>query len=207
MKKISYVLVLLILLVFCYQNIQAYEEYQVGRKVIYNDEDYYVIRKSDKNKKYVTLIRNRPLSMQELIEYGSDVQNSSYAAKVTYVSPDVYIPANNYRNNYLYADSYVKSLVDYWMENYLNMDDLVIDSNGYKARIIDNSDLSALEYVVTPYYYQNGPEIHIRGFTYNLDGSEKPWLNYNNENMLTSIFFEDHTMSSPSSDRTYRWQG
>ena len=81
----------LLLLVFCciFFNIKAlaFREYQSGDKVIFNDEDYYVISDSDGSKKYITLVKAKALTVDEIARYGKD-NNGNLFVNSHYINLD-----------------------------------------------------------------------------------------------------------------------
>lgn len=181
-------------------NVYAYDSYRIGDKIQFNNEDYYVIDNSNESKNYVTLLKALPLTEYEIDIYNNNVINDSYIAHLTYLRPDT-SHANDYDYEFDYDDSYVKTIVDYWAENVINDDDLVF-VDGYKARLLDNSDLPNIEF---DFYYEqiyNGGGLHFYSFDCRpIDGSSyKEWLNYNNEIMLTAIRYNWFVMHEGVND-------
>lgn len=71
MKKI----VKIILIITCClitEKIYAYESYIVGDKLKVDGDYYFVLRNSDSNTNYITLLKETPLTVDELYSYGKD---------------------------------------------------------------------------------------------------------------------------------------
>ena len=72
----------------------AYEEYKIGDKITYNDEEYYVIENSDSSANYVTLLKTKPLTIEELYKYGRDENDhlfvNEYSLQTIDTENDIY---------------------------------------------------------------------------------------------------------------------
>ncbi len=71
-KKGKLLLIAFICIFFINMKTLAFKEYKAGDKVIFNDEEYYVISDSDSSKKYITLLKNKALTVDEIARFGSD---------------------------------------------------------------------------------------------------------------------------------------
>ena len=54
------------------EKIYHYNKYKVGDEIEYNGEKYHVIEKSGTGKKYLTILKDKPLTVEELYKYGKD---------------------------------------------------------------------------------------------------------------------------------------
>ena len=83
-----------------------YKEYTVGQEVRYNNVDYYVIKDSDATESSVTLLKEEPLTAEEITLYsdGTGANANGYGGIEYGISSD-------------YTVSYVKIVVDSW-KNY-----------------------------------------------------------------------------------------
>lgn len=123
-----------------------YEKYNFGEEINYKGSKYYVLEKSGTNQNYITLLKSSPLTMNEINNYKSNLLNtikkSDNSGKVSYCNVE------DYSNDY--DKSKIKKVVDNWSKIELNDDDLV-SVDGYKARLINDSDIvSNLNYDVFP---------------------------------------------------------
>ena len=192
MKNKILIIILIIEIIFIADKVNAYEKYNIGKEINYNNQKFYVIEESDDDTDYITLLKENPLTNEELNRYKGDSQNSSYAAKISYINERVYGSSFMYP----YDESNPKPIIDYWLNNEINSDDLV-EVDGYKARLLNNSDMSSLGYEAEYEYQQNGPEVILKNIKFipQQGSSKKSWLDYNGEKMLTSFvyyfFFEN----------------
>ena len=118
--------------------------YNIGEKVVYNGETYYVIQNSDDIKDYVTLLKNKPLTYNEVITYKGNLgtvffQNSNGIGLVNYYKSDACTADNNDSDcTTNYNDSFVKIIVDNWSNS---IDSNLVEVNGYKARLLNLDEL------------------------------------------------------------------
>ena len=68
MKKLLFI-VLMIMTLFMCNKVYAYKEYNVGDEITYRDELYYVIENSNKDENYITLLKDIPLTVEEVNSY------------------------------------------------------------------------------------------------------------------------------------------
>ena len=71
MKKI-YRILCIICLTIVLNKVKAYEEYSIGDTVNYKNDSYYVIENSDSDTNYVTLLKAKPFTVDEINKYGQD---------------------------------------------------------------------------------------------------------------------------------------
>ena len=62
-----------------YKDVIYYSEYNIGDIIKYNNEDYYVINTSSENENYVTVIKAKSLTTNELYKYGRDKNGHLFA--------------------------------------------------------------------------------------------------------------------------------
>lgn len=122
-------------------NIKKYNEYKVCDEIEYNGDNYYVIDNSNGNKKYVTLLKKNPLSISEIENVSTNDEGKIVYYDYIKMGNKNFLEHWNRYEYYLqlnlsYNDSIVKRIVDNWVNNEINSDDLV-EVNGYKARILD----------------------------------------------------------------------
>ena len=131
MKKIRLCIFIMMILFFGRINVLAYNSYKVGEIIYYNNSRYYVIQNSNKNQNYITLLKMDFLDQYQLARYKDQDYNA-----FGYYFP--FTIGSAYNNNY--DSSSVKVVVDNWVINELNSDDLV-EIDGYKARLLSIDDL------------------------------------------------------------------
>lgn len=158
MKRVLFLLVLFLLPIgFIFA-----EDIEKGDKVTYNNIDYFVLSVNDD---YYTLIKDRPLTVDEVKQYGighinrysntviyvpggpqttQDVEDmDGYGAIAYYSSPTCENMTNNDRSgcNSSYDSSEVKYVVDAWATQNLNSSDLKKDKLGYSYRLITSDEI------------------------------------------------------------------
>ena len=70
MKKIIHFIIIFVSIFVLSNSINAWSKYEIGNKVTYNENDYYVIKNSDENNDTVTMLKAEPLSVEEVNTYG-----------------------------------------------------------------------------------------------------------------------------------------
>jgi len=80
MKK-KYILLFILVSLMFFSKVEAYEEYKIGDKVRYDGNSYYVISNSDKNTNYVTLLKEKSLTVDEINKYGRDESGKLFVNK------------------------------------------------------------------------------------------------------------------------------
>ena len=115
----------------------TYVAYSVGDEVRYNNIDYYVINDSDESESTVTLLKAVPLLASDVNTYEVLLNMTSAVSSGSGTGATIYSSSNNSE----YSTSYVKRIVDAWINDNANETDLVIDSTGYSARLITLDEL------------------------------------------------------------------
>ena len=115
-----------------------YKEYKFGDVIYYHGDKYYVLENSGNDKNYVTLLRDSSLTLDDLPNLKDNILNnmrlSNNMGFINYSCNENEICSNKYES------SNIKKIVDNWMKEVLNEDEL-IEVDGYKARIISKEDL------------------------------------------------------------------
>ena len=165
MKKILFGLLVLVNMFLC-KTVKAesinYEKYNVGDLVEVNNERYYVVNQSDSSKEYVTLLKAKPLTTEEVNIYGkvntdeNRVNKYSYESKGTaldiagygamayytsetcgYTDSSVKIE-ENCTNNYQGSD--IEFVINNWaLDKFLNNELMPVDN--YSARLLTYKEL------------------------------------------------------------------
>lgn len=136
MKKFYYIFVLIGFL-FYVNNVYAYQSYNIGDMITYNGDDYYVIEKSDEEKNYVTLLKDKFLTSSEIEKYKGDIaEYGMYGKMGLYSAKDDSTMAKNY------DDTKIKVVVDNWAE--LEFGNDLVNVDGYKSRLLNLADISNL---------------------------------------------------------------
>ena len=186
-----------------------YKKYSIGDTVNYNDMNFYVIKESDENTNYVTLLKAEPFSKSEVDYYGVghvNVYDSSHndngsqgeayenggvayyssqncrRSGVDDVGYEVYI-INGCKTDYLTSD--VKFIVDAWTSEKINEFDLVVDSTGYNSRLITVEELVGLGYIYNTNVYS--PNSSVPSWVYNNSYSYWTMSSYDS----TNVFFQN----------------
>ena len=170
LRYLSYSLVLIIC-AFIFNGVtNAYTEYKIGDEITYNDIKFYVIKDSSSDIDNVTMLKEEPLTVDEVSLYGgawtennhvnrytyysrnkvSDIGKDGYGGMTfyssetcaSYFSPPIYTGCTND-----YVDSDVKYAVDAWALAKISSNDLIVDYTGYSVRLITIDDLKQLGYV------------------------------------------------------------
>ena len=138
----------------------VYKEYNVGDEITYKGMKFYVIAPSDTKQDYVTLLKETPLTVDEVNTYGVGHVNrytyssvgtaynqNGYGGMAYYSSPTCGYPTagsstrvtTGCTNNY--DKSEIKYAVDAWSNAKLTQSDLK-EVDGYKARLLTHDDLT-----------------------------------------------------------------
>lgn len=80
MKK-SLFLILMIMTLFMCNKVYAYKEYKIGDVVKFDNENYHVIKNSNANKNYVVLLKDKPLTVDQIYQYGKDENDNLFINK------------------------------------------------------------------------------------------------------------------------------
>ena len=145
----------------------THKAYKIGDEVTYNGINFYVIENSDENSDSVTLLKEEPLTVDEVNKYGgvgtennhvnmyfTSNTSSSYYQKARddngYGEMQYYSSSTCGKNGSEwitdecttdYAKSEVKYVVDAWALDKLKASDLKEDKTGYSARLITSNEL------------------------------------------------------------------
>ena len=141
--------------------ISKYKSYNIGDEIEYNSIKFYVISKSDEDTDYLTLLKDEPLTVDEVNTYGGRHVNmynyksdntyyqtaydSNGYGGMTYYSSETcgYVGGSWVETGCTtnYAQSEIKYVVDGWTADKLKTEDLKKDSLGYKARLMTYDEL------------------------------------------------------------------
>ena len=136
------------------QLVDSYKSYSIGELVNYNNTNYCVISNSSIKQDYVTVIKQEPLTYDELVTYnnGHDIERDNTDNNIGimsyYKSDDCYYNSESDKNltgclnNY--NNSFVKNIVDNW-SNSFNDDLKKVD--GYKTRLITTDELKKMGHI------------------------------------------------------------
>ena len=107
MKKVLYLFVFLLSLFMLDNEVFAWSEYKIGRKVEYNGMEFYVIKDSSSEEDSVRMLKAEPLTVEEITSYSVNndihiLDASGYGA----------IPFDYYSTDY--STSIIKQVVDAW---------------------------------------------------------------------------------------------
>lgn len=108
----------------------------LDKEVFYKNTSYYVMYEGND---YVTVIKTEPLTYNEISSYNENVIDQNGYGYI------------NYGTN-IYNTSLVKTVLDRWIEDNIDLDDLK-EVNGYKYRLFNNNDrhmsLNRVMYTIT----------------------------------------------------------
>lgn len=143
--------------------------YNANEKVVYKDEDYYVLKKSDGDSDYVTLVKDKPLTYDEMYKYygydGLELVNDQYGA-VEFLS-----------DSGSYENSNVKKIIDKWVKDKFGM-----EVNEVRLLTIDD---------LRDYLYFDGDIHGTEGYNY-LSGSDTPsWVMNETYKFWMMTMYED----------------
>ena len=137
-------------------NNTKYTTYSIGETISYNNSNYCVISNSSNKSDYVTLIKQEPLTYDELVTYnngyelGRDSVDNNSGIISYYKSDSCYYNSDSDKNtagcSNDYNNSFIKNILNNWSNSFNN--DLEED-NGYKVRLITNSELHNMGHVYT----------------------------------------------------------
>lgn len=138
------IIILVILLFINFDIVSAYEKYNIGDKVNYKGVDYHVIKKSGANNSFVALLKDEPLTYDEVTDKYINDNMDDY----------LFLPFSS-NNNYCvnrgngsscvsnYDDTNIKTYIESWANNKVGADNLV-EVNGYKSRLLNSDDIEGL---------------------------------------------------------------
>ena len=198
MKKIFYLFLFVLLIIGT--KVQAYKEYKIGDEITYKDINFYVINDSKIDDNYIVLLKSDALKKQELddlsesLEINGEIHYDDDYIHTLYYSADDCISAGDISGCSVdYSLSYVKQIVDLWVNKTINLDDLTKDSTGYSSRIMtkdeyaniskkelyQENDTSEPFDLYTPFYDWQNIEQEYWTMT--------PYLDYNESTYCVSI--------------------
>ena len=127
---------------------EEFKSYKAGDIIIYKNTVFYVAEDSNEQTDYLYLLRAFPLSYKQIREYSGIDYNSLYGEVPYYINggctKDSEVTCNN-----LYNNSIVKVIVDNYVANELDANDLkTVD--GYKAKLLSIDEL-LVNYNFEPY--------------------------------------------------------
>ena len=147
-KVLVMYLCIVLLINFAYIfSVKAYVEdraYSVGDKIILDNELYYTIAPSNSDQRYVTVMKDDPLTADEVNTYKrvyiSGDETSSTNGGIAYFTSDNcnYSSYSGCTTDYQKSD--IKYLIDNWVKT-KSFNDSLIEVDGYKARLIKFEEL------------------------------------------------------------------
>lgn len=154
-----------------HQTLITYATYNVGESVKFKGEEYLVIANSKKSQSFVTLLKIDALTSEQIKSYSSD---SSYSGGSYGLMPW------SDSEKTLYSDSYVKKVVDAWVDDKLTKDNLKQDAHGNYASLLEiyHNDRAQALYGLSvndsEVSYANAPEwLYSSDYSYwRYDGAE-----------------------------------
>ena len=133
--------------------IVTYIAYSIGDRITYKGEYYRVIKDADEMDANVTVLKEEPLTIEQLRNYfsllGFDKREGD--SNVTAVFDFEGYGGMRFGENSNYASSDIKQIVDTWAEKNLTSNDLVSDETGYSARLIKVEEVRQIGYDWKPY--------------------------------------------------------
>ena len=112
-----------------------YKSFKVGDKIDYQGEQYHVIENSGNTTNYVTLLKDNPLSINDVQKFKETIMNN---INLSNIDGQVSFNCNGEKCNE-YNNSNIKKIVNNWVKNELSENDL-IEVAGYKARLLKLED-------------------------------------------------------------------
>ena len=189
----------------------VYKEYNVGDEITYKGMKFYVIAPSDTKQDYVTLLKETPLTVDEVNRYGVGHVNmyttyntsasyyqkaydaNGYGGMAYYTSTTCGYPTAGSSSGYTttgcttdYDKSEIKHVVDGWELDKFKSNELK-EVDGYKARLITYEELTT----------KLGYPKYSSGFSYPSNG-ETPSFVYNSN-------YKYWTMSPWNDSNRYMW--
>ena len=147
MKKILVFVTVLMCMLFFKNNVYAYKEYKVGDLIKYRDEYYFVIEDSDENINYVTLLKDKALTVDELYKYGRDESDNLFINEYIYNNDNpekiVYEDENGNGNIAFYTSETCRYDYQWYISNFAKYD-FITDgcTNDYDKsdvkKVVDN---------------------------------------------------------------------
>lgn len=111
---------------------EKYDSYSVGDVINYNEAEYVIIKPSNTNQNYITVLKQQPLTVQELtdleIELNEEKNDDQEFALVSF---------NDIKN---FENTNINEILKKWQES-LNSEDL-LEIDGYKVRLVKVDELT-----------------------------------------------------------------
>ena len=146
MKKLLKIIFIFVLLFMC-SKVFAFDEYKRGETVIFNGESYHVIEDSDSESNYITLLKDYPLSVDELYIYGRNSKNelfvNEYLTNIEDPEKVIYEFDGNYGGMAYYTSKHCTNSL-YWNISSFSSREGMIDGclNNYNSsdvkKVVDN---------------------------------------------------------------------
>lgn len=197
-KRYLFLIILLFFIFLLKVDAKTYEEYKLGDVVTYNGIKFYVIENSGEEQSYVTLLKQQPLTVDEVNTYGAGHVNVHISVDPTDYHPNGYGRIAYYTSETCgydkdhhystegcttnYEQSEIKYVIDAWALDKFGVNDLMKDKMGYEARLLTFNEL-------------------VDNFGYTLDGmgtvdvssneSVSIWINGSNYDYWTMSQSED----------------
>ena len=169
-----------------------YTSYTKGQIVTYDNQEYYVMNDSEGNKSYVKLLKKEPLTASEINTYNTDYTSTN--GEYPYLENSTCTSSNTSNCSTNYDSSSIKTIIDSWSSKYNN--DL-ITINGYKARLVNNTDI--MDYFAYESYYaspNNGYRASSDTPNWAYINGSKYWSMQVSEDSNTQIYGVSNTLSS-----------
>ena len=122
-------------------NIPSNKAYKIGDVVEYNGMKFYVIMDSSKEDDTVTLLKDLPLTVDDVNKYSNGVFNLTENDNINGYGLVNYSDATSCDTRGTYDDSKIKPIVDAWASDVIGNENLGVDSFGYKTRLLTMDDL------------------------------------------------------------------
>lgn len=135
----------------------ARQPFEAGEVIVYNSERFIVVNKSGSGKNYITVIRENPLSKEEVEKYGYDSKGKNHVnvnvncgngvgkacndGKVAYYSSTKCYKGNTSSCQTSYSKSDIKVIIDNWANAVADKNNVAIKDAGYSIDMVaDTSD-------------------------------------------------------------------
>ena len=178
MKKKKLAVLTILLVIIGIVKVSAYEKHNVGEKIIYNGNEFYVIEPSGEDSDYVKLLKAESLTQDEIDEYLNQT-----------ITSDAFVKKPLTDINGTYDDQIeIKNLIDNWGEREFGNDAIAIDN--YKARLLNLADASSLGYDLTKFCTVTTTYYHFIYITKDNVYSYSTSINYEAGNDFTSYYID-----------------
>lgn len=120
------------------EKVTKYNTYSVGDEIQYKGEKYIVINNSDNKANYITLLKDNTLTAEQIAEYTNNEYSNNNVPFYTSDTCNSFTNETGCKSDY--DSSLLKKIIDNWVDNELDDNDLV-SVNGYKSRLVNLDDL------------------------------------------------------------------